>query len=177
MHTLTSSLLLTMLLLAPLSVMAKLPADLKTVGQGDAFYLSVIKVYNASLAVGNNATRTNVLEADVSRCLTLDYAVDLSADKFALAADTILKRQHDTATLQSINPQLAQLHNAYQDVKVGDIYQMCYDAKQQTTRLLLNDKPLTSVKSAEFANVYFGIWLGEKQPITQALRESLLKGL
>jgi hypothetical protein len=159
MRTLTC-LLLTALWLTPLSVMANLPAGLKTVGQGDAFYLSVIKVYNASLSVSSNATRANVLDADVSRCLTLDYAVDLSADKFALAADTILKRQQNAATLQSIRPQLAQLHNAYQDVKAGDIYQLCYDAKQQTTHLLLNDKPLTSVKSAEFASVYFGIWLG-----------------
>ena len=161
----------------PLTVAAVIPADLQTAGKGEALYLGVIKVYDAELFVSPDASRTTVLDAEVSRCLTLDYAVELSADKFSLAAETVLKRQHDAATLASIQPQLDQLHAAYVDVKAGDVYQMCYDAKAQTTRLQLNGKAVTQVKSAAFAAVYFGIWLGEKQPIAQALRESLLKGL
>lgn len=171
------TILLAALLLTPGMGSANVPVGLKPVGQGEAFYLKVIKVYDAQLSVSSNASRDTVLDANVSRCLKLDYAVDLTADKFALAADTILKRQHDAATLQQLKPQLEQLHRAYQDVKPGDVYQMCYDAKQQTTTLLLNGKTLTKVKSAEFASAYFGIWLAEKQPIAQRLRSDLLRSL
>lgn len=161
----------------PLSVGANIPAGLQTVGKGEARYLGVIKVYEAELAVSPDASRATVLDADVSRCLTLDYAVELTADKFILAAETVLKRQHNAATLAKVQPQLDQLHAAYADVKASDVYQMCYDAKTQATRLLLNGKAITRVPSAEFARVYFGIWLGEKQPIAQELREALLQDL
>ncbi|UOG90887.1 MAG: chalcone isomerase family protein [Candidatus Thiothrix sulfatifontis] len=161
----------------PLSVWANIPAGLQTAGKGEALYMGVIKVYDAELSVSPGATRANVLDASVSRCLKLDYAVELTADKFTLAAETVLKRQHDAATLAKIQPQLDQLHAAYVDVKPGDIYQMCYDTKTQATSLLLNGKAVTQVKSAAFAQVYFGIWLGEKQPIAQELREQLLTGL
>lgn len=165
------------ILCAPLVAFANIPGGLKTVGQGEAFYLGVIKVYDAQLSVSANASRTTVLDASVSRCLKLDYAVELTADKFALAADTILKRQHDAATLARFQPQISQWHDAYQDVQPGDVYRMCYDASTQMTSLLLNGKAGTNVKSAEFASLYFGIWLGEKQPIAQSLRSNLLRGL
>ncbi|WGZ92509.1 MAG: chalcone isomerase family protein [Candidatus Thiothrix putei] len=161
----------------PLTVAAAVPAGLQTAGKGEALYLGMIKVYDAELSVSPDASRATVLDAGVSRCLKLDYAVELTADKFTLAAETVLKRQHDAATLAQVQAQLDQLHAAYADVKVGDIYQMCYDAKAQTTSLLLNGKVMTRVKSAEFAEVYFGIWLAEKQPIAQKLREQLLTGL
>ncbi len=164
-------------LLMPLAALANIPEGLKPAGKGTAFYLKVIKVYDASLSVSNKAKRDTVLDATNSRCLKLAYVVDLTADKFALAADTILKRQQNAATLTQLKPQFEQLHNAYQDVKAGDVYQMCYDAPQQTTSLILNGKTLTQVKSADFASVYFGIWLGEKRPIAQELREDLLEGL
>lgn len=68
------------------------------------------------------------------------------------------------------------LHNAYQDVQKGDSYYLCYDAQQHQTTLTLNDTKLVTVPSAEFAKVYFGIWLGEIKPIDERLRERLLRG-
>lgn len=41
--------------------------------------MGVIKVYDAELSVSPDATRANVLDASVSRCLKLDYAVELTA--------------------------------------------------------------------------------------------------
>lgn len=156
---------------------ANVPAGLQTIGKGEARYLGVIKVYDAELAVNPNASRAMVLDAGVSRCLTLEYSVDLSADKLILAAETVLKYQHDAKTLTAIQPQLEQLHTAYRDVQAGDVYRMCYDSKTRTTRLQLNGNTVANVPSAEFARVYFGIWLGNKQPIAQELREALLRGL
>lgn len=161
----------------PLGVWANVPAGLQTVGKGEARYLGVIKVYDAELSVSAAANRATVLDAGVSRCLKLSYAVELTADKFTLAAKTVLQRQHDEAALSQIKSQLAQFHAAYTDVKVGDVYQMCYDATKQTTSLLLNDKVVTRVTSAAFATIYFGIWLAEKHPIAPTLREQLLTNL
>lgn len=156
---------------------ADVSTELKVVGQGEVHYMGVIKVYDAKLSVSNNATAANILAANVSRCLQLDYAVDLTADKFVLAANTILERQHDTAPLQRLKPQIDQLHNSYQPVKKGEQYQMCYDARTQTTSLQLNGQSLVSIKSPEFAELYFGIWLGETKPVSSTLRNNLLQNL
>lgn len=172
-----SKLLLAALWCVPLLAFASIPSGLQVVGKGEARYLGVIKVYDAELAVSESATRASVLNPEVSRCLKLHYAVDLTKDKFVLAADTVLKRQHAAETLAKVQAQVEQLHAAYADVKAGDVYQLCYDAQQQTTTLLLNAKTVVSVPSAEFAQVYFGIWLGEQRPIAQELREGLLQGL
>lgn len=169
--------LLLSLLLTTGAASASVPAGLKVSGQGEVLYLGLIKVYDATLSVSNNANRANVLAADVSRCLKLDYVVELSADKFELAANTILERQHDAATLERFQPQISKLHGSYQAVSKGDHYQMCYDAHNQTTSLLLNGNNLVSIPSAEFAELYFGIWLGDTKPVSLALREDLLKGL
>ena len=68
------------------------------------------------------------------------------------------------------------LHSAFLDVKKGDSYYLCYDAPQRLTTLTLNDTELVAVPSKEFAEAYFGIWLGAVQPIDEKLRDLLLKG-
>jgi hypothetical protein len=47
---------------------------------------------------------------------------------------------------------------------------------QQST-LALNDKVLTVIDSADFASVYFGIWLSRYKPLDEDLREDLFSGL
>lgn len=175
--TLTQKWLASLSLIFALPAFANNPPSLKIAGQGKALYMRFIKVYDAELAVSENAQRNNVLSAEVSRCLTLNYAVDLSADKFVLAAESVLQRQHDASTLAQIQPQLAQFHAAYQDVEKGDIYQMCYEAKTHVTSLSLNGVSLVQVSSDVFAKYYFGIWLGEKHPIAHRLRNDLLERL
>ena len=175
--TLTQKWLASLSLIFALPAFANNPPSLKIAGQGKALYMRVIKVYDAELSVSDNAVRNNVLSAGVSRCLRLDYAVDLTADKFVLAAERVLQRQHDASTLAQIQPQLEQFHAAYQDVKKGDVYRMCYTAATQTTSLSLNGETLVQVNSDTFAKHYFGIWLGEKRPIAQRLRKDLLKRL
>jgi len=167
--------MLVMLLMC--SAQAGLLPNLKLSGQGTAYYMKVFKVYDAQLHVGANATKANILEPNVSRCLRLNYAVDLTVDKFVLAANTVLQRQHSAAQLQRVKPLIDRVHNSYKDVKKGDIYVLCYDANTQLTRLELNDQLLVQVNSPEFAKVYFGLWLGAKAPLSAPLRASLLQGV
>ena len=168
--------LLSLWLLAT-TALADIPQGLKLAGQGDGLYKGLIKVYRAELTSSPQAKRATILNPEVSRCLKLQYAVDLSADKFILAANTVLQRQQDAQTLQHLQPQLEQLHSSYQNVKAGDVYRLCYNAANQTLLLQLNDKTLTRLQAPELASAYFGIWLSEHKPLAQRLQEDLLQHL
>jgi len=156
---------------------ANIPQELSLSGTGEIHYLGFIKVYDATLFAPPDAMRDNVLADDCSRCLKLDYAVNLSVDNFIEAAETVLKKQHNETILTSIKPQLDLLHQNYRDVKKNDSYTLCYDAAGQQTSLVLNGNTLVTIPSTQFAAIYFGIWLGKENPIDQNLRSQLLAGL
>jgi len=146
--------------------------------KGEVFYRGLIKVYDASLYVDETATKDNLLDAKTSRCLKLDYAVSLDKDKFLKAANVVLQRQHSIERLEAVQSKTDQLHDAYQAVKKGDTYWMCYRANTQTTELRLNDQLLVEItNSADFASVYMGMWLAENQPISKKLRKVLIDSL
>ncbi len=160
---------------SPLS--ATVPSGLELSGSGEIRYLGIFKVYEASLWAPKDSSADDILRPNRSRCLQLDYAVELSVETFIEAADAILARQHDQQTLASVRKELDTLNNIYRDVNEDDRYQLCYDADTETTHLILNGRELGAVTSARFAEVYFGIWLGKTNPIDAELRESLLAGL
>jgi len=143
-------------------------------GQGESHYLGFIKVYDAALYTLDPVASDQILSANISRCLALTYAVALTSEEFARGADAILARQHSQAKLAGVKTEIHQLHGAYRDVKKGDTYSLCYDSDSGITRLALNKKNLISIPSVEFAEIYFGIWLGPKAPIDEKLREKLL---
>lgn len=161
-----------------LPIQAKPLADVDFYAQGSVYYLGVIHVYDASLYLPADVTAQDILAAETSRCLKLDYKVDLDKAKFIQAATTILERQYpqdQQAALENVQASIDRLHKAYKDVKNGDRYWLCYQASTQETSLYLNDQSLLNLPdSAEFAAVYMGIWLSEKEPISTSLRESLL---
>jgi len=150
-------------------------ADMVRVGSGEIRYLGLIKVYDASLYLhAEQAGNRKVLDSAVSRCLKLDYDVSLKVEHFVEGAETIMARQHDQATIDAVRPKINLLHQAYRDVEPGDSYFLCYDAKSGVTSLALNAQQLVAVESPQFAELYFGIWLGEKNPIDTKLRDQLL---
>ena len=156
---------------------AIVPAAYKLSGSGEIRYLGFIKVYDAALFTPESVSRQNLLDAGSSRCLQLQYDVDLKADDFIEAATIVLNDQHDEQTLASVQPKIELLHSNYQAVTEGDSYILCYDAGTQQTRLALNNDVLITIESAEFARIYFGIWLGEKNPLSDKLRRKLVAGL
>jgi len=139
------------------------------ISKGEVRYLKMIKVYDISLYSPSNITANNVLNTNISKCLKLDYKVELTQDKFRLATSKILKRQHTAAQLEKIKTPLEKLQQAYKPVKKGDSYSLCYNGKNQIMQLALNDKKLVDIKSAELAKVYLGIWLSKNKPISQSL--------
>lgn len=147
---------------------------MKLVGEGRAKYLGLITVYDAALYIADPADGDAALNPDVSRCLKLDYAVAVSAGDFITAAGTILRRQHPEEKLAGLQAEIKLLHDGYSSVGKGDSYALCYQADSRTTTLYRNRTPQVEVVSAEFAEVYFGIWLGGNQPLDEGLRNNLL---
>lgn len=165
--------LLLMAILVPTTVMA-IPEDMELSGTGKAKYLGVITVYDAALYVSNKGGREDILSPDTSRCLKLDYAVEVSPEDFIRAADTILRRQHDKDKLARVEAEINELHRSYRKVAKGDNYTLCYDSAAKATILYRNSLPQVEIVSEEFAEVYFGIWLGAKDPLSDGLRNRLL---
>lgn len=165
--------LLLMTVLLPNTVMA-IAGDMVLVGNGKARYLGVITVYDAALYVRNTEEVEDILSPDTSRCLKLDYAVEVTAGDFIRAADTILARQHDKERLNRVEDDIKKLHRSYSNVGKGDNYTLCYDSGAKATTLYLNGRLQVDIVSEEFAEIYFGIWLGAEKPLSEGLRQRLL---
>lgn len=143
-------------------------------GQGKAYYLSFIKVYDAAFYSEEILPKDQILGRDVSKCLHLQYAVDVSREDFITAANKVLARQFTPAQIQGIESELNTLHKGYRDVEEGDSYTLCYRDADETTTLSLNGGELVSIPSADFAKMYFSIWLGSSNPLDKELRNNLL---
>lgn len=151
--------------------------ELVEVGKGKAYYLKFIKVYDAILYSDKKAAATSILDDSISKCLYLDYAVDVSREDFIKAADTVLARQFSESLSDQLKDHIATLHQGYLDVAEGDNYSLCYDGRTTETTLSLNGQHLVKIQDPEFARVYFGIWLGQYKPLDTKLRNDLLSGL
>jgi hypothetical protein len=149
-------------------------AGLQVQGRGEARYLGMIKVYDAALYSPPGTPAERMLDPDISRCLDLKYAVSLKVDDFIRGADTVLARQYDEAELVPVRAEIDALHRSYRGVAKGDRYALCYDATTRETTLALNREELVRITSADFARVYFGIWLGPEAPLDEKLRDRLL---
>lgn len=149
-------------------------AGLQLQGRGEARYLGMIKVYDAALYSPPGIPAERMLDPDISRCIDLKYAVSLKVDDFIRGADTVLARQYDEAALDHVRAEIDALHGSYRAVDKGDRYALCYDATASQTTLALNRQELVRITSADFARVYFGIWLGPEAPLDEKLRDRLL---
>ncbi|WP_022948185.1 chalcone isomerase family protein [Methylohalobius crimeensis] len=141
-------------------------------GQGEARYL-IWHVYDAALYLPAETDEKHVLDEDTPRCLVLRYGREISAEDIRTAADKILDRQADPPTLTRLAPAIETIHRAYRDVAPGDHYRLCH-APGLGTRLYFNDELQAEITLPGFARVYFGIWLGPDEPISESLRQSLL---
>lgn len=163
--------------LTPNQVQAVIPDNYLVVGSGEIRYLGFIEVYEATLYSPMAVKKDDLLNASSSRCLQLNYYVDLKSEDFIEAANTVLAKQHDPEVLSPVQGEIDSLHNSYRDVSSGDTYTLCYSAGREETQLILNEEVLVTIQSAEFARLYFGIWLGEKNAISDKLRKNLIAGL
>jgi hypothetical protein len=134
----------------------------------------VIKVYVAALYVDDCSALPGAVDrGDAARRLELSYLRGFSAEQFAKAAETVLRRTFDDETLAPLQSRIERLHAAYRSVSEGDRYALTY-RPGQGTELALNGEPLVVVEGADFADAYFDIWLGP-DPADEGLRDRLLR--
>jgi Lhr-like helicase len=169
--------ILCFVLLAAPNAFASRINGLEFLGAGEAYYLKFIKVYNASLYVEPSAKNTDILSTAVSKCLHLEYEVSIKSEDFLKAANTILTRQFTENELAQVQREINEMHSSYTNVKSGDTYRLCYDSQTGETTLDYNDVEAARISSREFARVYFAIWLGNREPLDQRLRDNLLAGI
>lgn len=122
----------------------------------------IFKVYVAAFYQQAGAGPQDAL-ADQPRHLEIDYLRSISREDFIKAADDMLTAQHAPETIRSIQDGIDRINTLYQDVKKGDRYALTYVPGIGTT-LAFNGEVKGVIEGAEFARIYFSIWLGEQNP-------------
>jgi hypothetical protein len=145
---------------------------LAQIGQGTARYARIIPVYDAALYATPAVPAAQLLDPAAAKRLEIVYRVAIKAGDLVHAAERILARQHPQEWLARWRPQLDELHAGYRDVQQGDRYTLTY-LPAQGLWLEFNGERIITLPDAEFASLYFGIWLGEK-PLSEPLREQLV---
>ena len=118
--------------------------------------------------------QANDWSADVSKHLELSYFRKIPAKGFVEASQDHLQKNLSAEKLEAIQPRLDELYILFKDVGPGDRYMLSY-TPDVGTRLSLNGEVLGTIPGADFAEAYFGIWLGERtEPELRALTQALL---
>lgn len=142
-----------------------------TVGATTFRWMSIIKVYDATLHLGDGEPPSRIF-ADIPTRLHIAYHRGFTAAEIIKGGDTLLVRNVDAATLEAIRERLERINRAYRDVKATDSYTLTYVPGRGTT-LRLNGTPLDTIPGHDFAAAYFRIWFGES-PISKSMRDALL---
>lgn len=110
--------------------------------------------------------------ADQPRHLEIRYLRDISKYAFIEAAEDMLSKQHPPPTIASIRDGITSINQLYQDVRKGDRYALTY-TPDTGTELIFNGQSKGVIPGADFARVYFTIWLGKNHPY-QSFRDRLV---
>lgn len=131
----------------------------------------VFKAYVAALYLPPLTPNRDALE-DVPKRLEIEYFWAIRAEDLSRAADQLLSESFGEEKLATLRSRLDELHAAYEPVEPGDRYALEY-RPDSGTELSKNGRPLAVIPGADFSEVYFSMWLGER-PIDTGLRDSLL---
>jgi hypothetical protein len=135
-------------------------------------YKVVIKAMVAALYLGEGVKPAEVLR-DIPKRIELHYFWNLEGKEIVKAADKLLAENVSKSQLETLRTEISEMNALYENVKAGDRYSLTY-IPGVGTELALNGKKKGLVPGAEFASVYFSIWLGKK-PMDIAMRDTLLK--
>ena len=105
--------------------------------------------------------------------LRFSYQASIPGWAFRKAANVLLERNVSAQQWKNNKAAYEAFTANYQAIKKGDVYELNYQPEQQLMRLSLNQKPVTQMKDAAFAD-YFSIWLGNK-PFSATLKQQLLR--
>ncbi len=140
-------------------------------GAGIFKWKRLLKVYASALYVPADTAADEVL-GDTPRRLVFVYYRDIRGTDFAKAANPLLAANLSEEELAGIADRVARLHAMYEDIAAGDRYDLTY-VPGQGTALAKNGWLIGTIPGADFAALYFRIWLGE-HPLSADLRNRLL---
>lgn len=147
--------------------------DLQLVGAGVLRWKVLFRAYASAFYLPAGVTPGD-WPTDVAKCLAIHYFWDIPKEKFGPAGLTVLQRMYPPDQLEAMREPLQRIDQAYVDIREGDRYALAYTPGRGTT-LLHNGRPLVTIPGAEFARLYFSIWLGS-DPVDKTLRDHLLGG-
>ncbi len=111
--------------------------------------------------------------------LTFNYLRDVPKKAFIESSQFWLKENkgnvitNNSSTLNDkIIQQLLPLIKSYQDIKVGEVYQLDFLPKRGL-QLKKNNQVISEITDSELAEHYFAIWLGKK-PFNPNLKKQLV---
>jgi hypothetical protein len=159
---------------ATVSVPPELAAELpgaRLQGQGRLRFLG-LRVYDAKLWVGGPAIIDSAANlSSVPFALELDYERNLKGKQVAERSLEEMKRQGEIPE-DTAKRWLATMETLFPDIKKGDRLS-ALNVPGLGARFFMNGSLRGDVRDAEFARVFFGIWLSPKTS-EPALREALL---
>lgn len=148
-------------------------SDLPLYGLGLLRYKVLFRGYVGGLYLPAGARADQTLD-DIPKALELYYFWDIEGQFFGDAAEEILVGTHPPEYIAVLRGRLDKLNALYRDVKVGDRYRLTYQPDRGLT-LSYNGKDLGTIPGADFAEAYFGIWLGDT-PLNESFRDQMFKG-
>jgi hypothetical protein len=144
---------------------------LERTGVGVLKYKRLIPVYDAALYLGEGTLAEEALK-DVPKRIEVHYRVSADADRFAAAGEKILQKGFEAEEIRQVKDRVDRINSWYPDPQPGDRCSITY-LPGRGTELVYNGRSLGVIEGADFARVYFAIWLGEK-PASTSLRDDLL---
>lgn len=111
-------------------------------------YSSVLKTPSGSYVKGGAAILVNTYHMNFSS----DELFDSTRDELARVSD---------ASNDTLDGWMKQLAGVYPDVKEGEKIRAEYDG-EESVKLFYQESPIGTLKGAEFAQAFLGIWVSEK---------------
>jgi len=142
-------------------------------GQGVLRFARVLSIYSAALYLGEGIGPDRALD-DVPRRLEVEYKISAKASLLRETTLDILRRNFSEAELAPVMDRVETIGAWWPDFQPGEQAALTY-IPGRGTELTVNGISRGTIPGADFARMYFSIWLGE-QPASEKLRDALLGG-
>ena len=152
----------------------ELRESLSSMGEYRFVYRMFFKLYDVALfSDAPELTDADSLLNGRNRVhLEFDYLRKIDKSIILKFSKSIIPKNISEAEYESIILRVATINDAYRTVGKGDRSALSFVPGQGTT-LWINEEPVITIPGADFARLYFRIWLGQA-PISEAMRNSLL---
>mgnify|MGYP002347077400 CR=1 FL=1 len=134
-------------------------------------FAGILPLFDAVLYLADPADAGRVLD-DVPKRLVIRYRRAIPPAALNHAAERALRATTRAGELDPVRDRLDRIAAWYRAVEPGDVYALTY-VPGAGTRLELNGRAVGTVDGADFARIYFGVWLHPRAP-HGGLREDLL---